>query len=159
MGLPVTGILSLVDYIRQLREMQNVADTYTDEEDARQTAAMQTRMNTPEYAANFENTVRDENYGTIDPVAPWYVGPQTEDSERFKLGETMLPRRLDTLPVESPFTPAQLEALRQSIYVTPPEVGPMPEYGSGAGGDFMPRGNSKDALSMSLEMGVCQGVA
>jgi len=154
MALPLTGILSLVDYIQQLRDMRNTANSYTEADDAKRIAEMQASMNTPEYMRRFENNLRDMEYGTIEPIVPWYVGPQTEDSERFKLGETMLPRRLDALPVESTFTPEQLDAIRQSMYGNAPEVGPQreePFVMPGPGGGYMPRGNEKSAFDASLE--------
>jgi len=156
MALPITGILSLVDYIQQLQAMRNMANSYSEADDAKRVAEMQTSMNTPEYAARFEDLVRDQNYGTIDPVLSYYVGPQTEDSDRFKIGENNLFRRLDALPVESNFTPEQLDAMRNSLYGTAPEVGPEPDYGSrpdfnGAGGDYMPRGGGKNLFDASYE--------
>jgi len=130
----------------------NEPKAMSQEEYDRQMADMQARTSTPEYAAAFENNMRNMEYGTVDPVDPQYVGPQTEDSERFKLGEAMLPRRLESVPVESNFTPEQLEALRDRIYGTQEQTGPQQELvfpsGSGseftpvggAGGDFMPQG-------------------
>ena len=123
-----------------------------------QMAELNAKTNTPESQTRFEDTVRDLNYGTTNPIDNWYVGPQTEDSERFKLNETMLPRRLESIPVESSFTPAQLDALRERIYGVTPEVGPQQEPSqapgsgfSGAGGDFMPRGGGKEAFSASMD--------
>jgi len=119
------------------------------EEYDRQMADMQARINTPEYAAAFEDRVRNMEYGTIKPTSSFYVGPDAEDSERFKFNETMLPRRLESVPVESNFTPAQLEILRDRIYGTQEQVGPQQESSGpggefapvgGAGGDFMPQG-------------------
>ena len=121
-------------------------------EEERLMEEIRARANSPAGIAAFENNMRDMEYGTVDPVDPQYVGPQTEDSERFKLGEAMLPRRLESVPVESNFTPEQLEALRDRIYGTQEQVGPQQELvfpsgpGSefmpvgGAGGDFMPQG-------------------
>ena len=111
----------------------------------KQMAALSAQVNTPESAARFENTMRDDTYGTINPASSFYVGPDTEDSERFKLGEAMLPRRLDSVPVESNFTPTQLEALRDRIYGTQEQIGPQQEAPfvmPGPGGDFMPQGGS-----------------
>ena len=113
-----------------------------------QMADMQARTSTPEYAATFENNMRDMEYGTIDPAASYYVGPDAADSERSRLNEMLLPRRLESIPVESNFTPAQLDALRDRIYGVTPEVGPQQEPSQapggsgfgGAGGDFMPQG-------------------
>jgi len=133
------------------------------EEYDRQMGEMQSRVNTPENMSRFENNLRDMEYGTIDPAASYYVGPDAADSERSRLNELMLPRRLESLPVESSFTPAQLDALRERIYGVTPEVGPqqqeepfvMPGPGGdympqGAGGDFMPQGGGKDAFSTSM---------
>jgi len=134
------------------------------EEYDRQMAALSAQLNTPENAGRFENTIRDMEYGTIDPAASYYVGPDAADSERSRLNELMLPRRLESVPVESNFTPAQLDALRERIYGTQEQIGPqqdeapfvMPGPGGdympqGAGGDFMPRGGGKDAFSASME--------
>ena len=118
-------------------------------EEERLIEEIQARTNSPEGRVKFENRVRDDEYGTINPVDPQYVGPQTEDSVTFQLGEAMLPRRLDSVPVESNFTPAQLELLRDRIYGTQEQVGPQQELSGpgggfvpvgGAGGDFMPQG-------------------
>jgi hypothetical protein len=130
----------------------------------RQMAALNAQVNTPENMTRFENTVRDMEYGTINPTSSYYVGPDTEDSERFKFNETMLPRRLESVPVESNFTPAQLDALRDRIYGITPEVGPqqqeapfvMPGPGGdympqGAGGDFMPQGGGKVDFDVQQE--------
>jgi hypothetical protein len=135
----------------------------SDEEYDRQMADIRERTSTPEYKDRFENTLRDETYGTIDPAVSYYVGPDAADSERSRLNELMLPRKLESLPVESNFTPAQLDALRERIYGVTPEVGPqqqeapfvMPGPGGeympqGAGGDFMPQGGGKDAFSASM---------
>lgn len=146
MAIPVLGLANLIDYIQFLRDARNPANKYPEADYNRDMAAMQASMNTPEYMNRFEDTVRNENYGTVEPIAPWYVGPQTEDSERFKLGETMLPRRLDALPVESTFTPEQLDAIRQSMYGNAPEIGPQreePFVMPGPGGDYMPQGGDK----------------
>ena len=154
MAIPVTGLLSLIDYIQFLRDARNPANRYPEADYNQDMANLQASMNTPEYRSKFEDTLRDINYGTIEPIAPWYVGPQTEDSERFRLGETMLPRRLDALPVESPFTPEQLDAIRQSIYGNAPEIGPQreePFVMPGPGGDFMPRGNDKNNFDVQQE--------
>ena len=122
-------------------------------EEERLMEEIRARANSPAGIAKFENNVRDMEYGTINPASSFYVGPDTEDSERFKFNETMLPRRLDSVPVESNFTPAQLEALRDRIYGTQEQVGPQQELSGpgggfapvgGAGGDFMPQGSSKN---------------
>ena len=154
MAIPLTGLLSLVDYIQFLRDARNPANRYPEANYNQDMATLQASMNTPEYMSKFENNVRDANYGTIEPIAPWYVGPQTEDSERFKLGEIMLPRRLDALPVESTFTPEQLDAIRQSMYGNAPEVGPQreePFVMPGPGGDYMPQGNDKNNFDVQQE--------
>jgi hypothetical protein len=117
-------------------------------EEERLMEEIRARANSPAGIAKFENNVRDMEYGTINPASSFYVGPDTEDSERFKLNETMLPRRLESVPVESNFTPAQLEALRERIYGTQEQIGPQQESSGpgsgfapvgGAGGDFMPQ--------------------
>ena len=122
-------------------------------EEERLMEEIRARANSPAGIAKFENNVRDMEYGTINPASSFYVGPDTEDSERFKFNETMLPRRLDSVPVESNFTPAQLEALRDRIYGTQEQVGPQQELSGpgggfapvgGAGGYFMPQGSSKN---------------
>jgi len=118
-------------------------------EEERLMEEIQARTNSPEGRVKFEDTLRNETYGTINPASSYYVGPDAEDSERFKFNETMLPRRLESVPVESNFTPAQLDALRERIYGITPEVGPQQESSGpgsgfapvgGAGGDYMPQG-------------------
>ena len=112
-------------------------------DEERQIEEIRARANSPESVARFENTMRDMEYGTIAPVDSQYVGPQTEDSVTFQLGEAMLPRRLDSVPVESNFTPAQLEVLRDRIYGTQEQIGPQQEVPfvmPGPGGDDMPQG-------------------
>jgi hypothetical protein len=120
----------------------NVPQNIDVAEEERKIAEIKARANSPEGIAGFQNTMRDMEYGTISPVDSNYVGPQTEDSVTFQLGETMLPRRLDSVPVESNFTPAQLEALRDRIYGTQEQIGPQQElvFPSGPGGDYMPQG-------------------
>jgi hypothetical protein len=113
------------------------------EEYDRQMAALSAQVNTPENAGRFENYLRNLDFGTISPVDSNYVGPQTEDSVTFQLGEAMLPRRLDSVPVESNFTPEQLDAMRNSLYGTQEQTGPQQETPfvmPGPGGDFMPQG-------------------
>ena len=112
-------------------------------EEERQMEEIRARANSPEGIARFEDNMRDMEYGTVNPKSHFYVGPDTEDSERFKLNETMLPRRLESVPVESNFTPAQLEVLRDRIYGTQEQVGPQQEAPfvmPGPGGDDMPQG-------------------
>ena len=113
-------------------------------EEERKMEEIRSRANSPEGVAQFENTMRDMEYGTVNPASFFYVGPDTEDSERFKLNETMLPRRLDSVPVESNFTPAQLEILRDRIYGTQEQTGPQQElvFPSGPGGEYMPQGGA-----------------
>ena len=136
-------------------------------EEERQMEEIRARANSPEGIARFEDNMRDMEYGTVNPKSHFYVGPDTEDSERFKLNETMLPRRLESVPVESNFTPAQLEALRDRIYGTQEQIGPQqneaplvtPGSGGeftpvgGAGGDFMPQdgGYGKDEFDVQQE--------
>ena len=132
------------------------------EEYDQQMADMSARVNTPENASRFENYLRNLDFGTISPVDSNYVGPQTEDSVRFQLGEAMLPRVLESVPVESNFTPAQLEALRDRIYGTEPQIGPQQEApfvmpGPGGddmpqgGGGFMPQGGGKGIFDAEFE--------
>jgi len=132
------------------------------EEYDQQMADMSARVNTPENASRFENYLRNLDFGTISPVDSNYVGPQTEDSVRFQLGEAMLPRVLESVPVESNFTPAQLEALRDRIYGTQEQIGPQQEApfvmpGPGGddmpqgGGGFMPQGGGKGIFDAEFE--------
>jgi len=129
------------------------------EEYDRQMAELSAKVNAPENAGRIENYARDLDFGTISPVDSNYVGPQTEDSVRFQLGEAMLPRSLESVPVESNFTPAQLDALRERIYGVTPEVGPQQEPSQapggggfgGAGSDFMPSGYEKNPFETSYE--------
>jgi hypothetical protein len=140
MALPLFGIANLISY---MQTMQRLRDTgISEEEYDRQMSQMQATMNTPEYMNRFEDGMRNMNYGTVLPESPGFIGPQTEDSISFRAGEAMLPRRLDSVPVESNFTPAQLEALREYVYGTAPEVGPQPLVTPGPGGDYMPQGGS-----------------
>ena len=141
-------------------------------EEERQMEEIRARANSPEGIARFEDNMRDMEYGTVNPKSHFYVGPDTEDSERFKLNETMLPRRLDSVPVESNFTPAQLEVLRDRIYGTQEQTWPqqeatfvmpgpggddMPQGGAGGdfmpqgGGGFMPQGGGKDDFDVQQE--------
>jgi hypothetical protein len=114
------------------------------QEEERLMEEIRARANSPEGVARFEDRMRDMEYGTINPVDPQYVGPQTEDSVTFQLGETMLPRSLESVPVESNFTPAQLEILRDRIYGTQEQTGPQqdeaPFTTPGPGGDDMSQG-------------------
>ena len=134
------------------------------EEYDRQMGEMQSRVNTPENLNRFENNLRDMEYGTIDPAFSRFVGPQELDSARDRAGEYHLPRALESMPVQSNFTPMELEAIRASMYGNATEVGPqqreepfvMPGPGGdympqGAGGDFMPQGGGKEAFSASME--------
>jgi len=122
-------------------------------EEERLMEEIRARANSPAGIATFENNMRDMEYGTVNPASSYYVGPDAVDSERSRLNEAMLPRRLESVPVESNFTPAQLEALRDRIYGTQEQIGPQPEEPfvtpgpgggfvpvGGAGGDFMPQG-------------------
>ena len=159
MAIPFFGIASLINSIEQMKRLRE--NGISEDEYNRQMGELQSRVNTPENMNKFENNLRDMDYGTVEPVAPWYVGPQTEDSERFKLGEAMLPRRLESLPVESNFTPEQLQALRSMFYGNQEQIGPQQDVVDsvrnsdftprGAGGDFMPQGGGKDAFSASME--------
>jgi len=141
------------------------------QEEERLMEEIRARANSPEGVARFEDRMRDMEYGTINPASSYYVGPDAVDSERSKFNETMLPRRLESIPVESNFTPAQLDALRERIYGITPEVGPQQELVfpsdpggefapvGGAGGDFMPQdsggfmpqGGGKDNFDVQQE--------
>jgi len=138
----------------------NVPQNIDIAEEERKIAEIQARTNSPEGRAKFEDTLRNETYGTINPASSYYVGPDAEDSERFKFNETMLPRRLESVPVESNFTPAQLDALRERIYGITPEVGPQQESSGpgsgfapvgGAGGDFMPQDSGYGKNNFDVE--------
>jgi len=158
MGLPVTGILSLIEYFDQMKRMRETG--LSENAYNQQMADLNASTNRPGGLERFEDRLRDMDYGTVEPVAPWYVGPQTEDSERFKLNETMLPRRLESLPVESNFTPEQLQALRAMFYGTQEQIGPQQEdvpsvrnsdFSPTGGGDFMPQGGGKSMFDASYE--------
>jgi len=113
-------------------------------EEERLMEEIRARANSPAGIATFENNVRDMEYGTINPASSYYVGPDAVDSERSKFNEAMLPRRLESVPVESNFTPAQLEVLRDRIYGTQEQIGPQQElvFPSGPGGEYMPQGGA-----------------
>jgi hypothetical protein len=82
MALPVLGIASLVDYIQQLRDMQNIANNYSQEEDDYRMDKI--RQSANDNADVFENNVRDMNYGTIDPNSQYFNGPQPEYSQSYE---------------------------------------------------------------------------
>jgi hypothetical protein len=69
------------------------------EDEQRQIKEINARASTPEAKARFEDNMRDMEYGTINPVDPQYVGPQTEDSVTFQRNEAMLPSNLNRFPV------------------------------------------------------------
>jgi len=124
--------------------MERPENQISQEEYDRQMAEMQKGMNTPEYKEKFENILRDDTYGTIDPAFSRFVGPQELDSARDRAGEYNLPRALESMPVQSNFTPMELEAIRVGMYGNAPEVGPQQEsvFISGPGGDFTPVGGA-----------------
>jgi hypothetical protein len=112
----------------------------------RQMLDLSARTNTPENQTRFENFVRDDTYGTINPFSNRFVGPNPEDVDVSRLYESVLPAEIGQLPVESSFTPAQLDALRERIYGPVQDVGPPQEIENplGPGGGYMPRGNDKN---------------
>ena len=125
------------------------------EEYDRQIAELSAKVNTPEGVARFENTMRDMEYGTIDPSFSRFMGPQELGSGRDRVNELNLPVDLKSIPVESNFTPTELEAIRSGIYGNAPEAGPQQQEGRfempGPGGDFMPRGNDKNNFDVQQE--------
>ena len=98
----------------------------------------------------FENYLRDLDYGTISPNAQNFTGPQAEDSNAFQYGADTFPVTVGQLPVESNFTPIQLEALERALLGGGFEVGPQPDAPDtprrpdftreGSGSEFMPQG-------------------
>jgi hypothetical protein len=120
-----------------------------------QMADLSAQVNTPESMARFEDTLRNMDYGTIDPSFSRFMGPQELGSARDRVGEYNLPRDLGSLPVESNFTPVELEAIRSGMYGNAPETGPQQQEGRfempGPGGDFMPRGNDKNNFDVQQE--------
>ena len=136
------------------------------EEYDRQMAELSAQVNAPGSVDRFENYLRDADYGTISPNAQNFTGPQTEDSQAFQFGSDTFPVTVGQLPVESNFTPLQLEALERALLGGGFEVGPQPDVpdtprrpdftpeGSGSGfmpqggGDFMPQGGGKNSFDV-----------
>ena len=128
------------------------------EEYDQQMADLSARVNAPGAVDRFENNLRDADYGTISPNAQNFTGPQAEDSHVFQYGSDTFPVTVGQLPVESNFTPLQLEALERALLGGGFEVGPQPDVpdtprrpdftpeGSGSGfmpqdsGGYMPQG-------------------
>ena len=159
----------LADNIDRNNSLQDAQDTLKDssrelygngpkgisqEEYDRQMADLSAQVNTPESMARFEDTLRNMDYGTIDPSFSRFMGPQELGSARDRMNELNLPVDLGSIPVQSNFTPVELEAIRSGIYGNAPEVGPQPEEPfvmPGPGGDFMPRGNDKNNFDVQQE--------
>jgi len=139
------------------------------EEYDRQMADLGASTNRPGAIDRFENYLRDADYGTIDQNAQSFRGPQAEDSQAFQFGSDTFPVTVGQLPVESNFTPLQLEALERALVGGGFEVGPQPDVpdtlrrpdftpeGSGSGfmpqggGDFMPQGGGKSLFDAEFE--------
>jgi len=122
------------------RAYDNGPKGISQEEYDRQMADLSASVNRPGGIERFENYLRDLDFGTID----------------------------GQLPVESNFTPLQLEALERALVGGGFEVGPQPDVpdvsrnpdftpqggGSGfmpQGGDFMPGGYEKNPFETSYE--------
>jgi len=137
------------------------------EEYDRQMADLSAQVNAPGSVEKFENYLRDADYGTISPNAQNFTGPQAEDSQAFQYSSDTFPVTVGQLPVESNFTPLQLEALERALLGGGFDVGPQPDApdtprrpdftpeGSGSGympqggGDFMPQGGGKSIFDAS----------
>lgn len=96
-------------------------------DEERQIEEIKARANSPAGIAAFENNMRDMEYGTVDPIDPQYVGPQTEDSQAFQYGSDTFPVTVGQLPSESNFTPRQLEVLEQMLLGKNADMGPQPD--------------------------------
>lgn len=136
-------------------------------EEERLMEEIRARANSPTGIAEFENYMRDMEYGTITPNAQNFTGPQAEDSQAFQYGADTFPVTVGQLPVESNFTPIQLEALERALLGGGFEVGPQPDVpdiprrpdftpqGGGdfmpQGGDFMPGGYGKNPFDVEFE--------
>jgi hypothetical protein len=138
------------------------------QEEERLMADLSASVNRPGGIERFENYLRDLDFGTIDQNAQSFRGPQAEDSQAFQFGSDTFPVTVGQLPVESNFTPLQLEALERALVGGGFEVGPQPDVpdvsrnpdftpqggGSGfmpQGGDFMPGGYEKNPFETSYE--------
>lgn len=162
MAIPVLGLANLIDYIQFLRDARNPANRYPEVDYNQDMANLQASMNTPEYRSKFEDTLRNMDYGTIDPgVNSRFVGPNAEDSGTFKFYEETFPVTIGQLPSESNFTPIQLEALERALLGNGFEVGPQPDVPDtprrpdftpeGSGSGFMPQGNDKNNFDVQQE--------
>ena len=131
------------------------------EEYDRQMAELSAQVNAPGAVNKFENYLRDADYGTISPNAQNFTGPQAEDSPAFTYSSDTFPVTVGQLPVESNFTPLQLEALERALLGGGFEVGPQPDAPDtprkpdftpqGAGGEFVPGGYEKNPFDTSYE--------
>ena len=138
------------------------------QEEERQMAELRAKVNAPGAIDRFENYLRDLDFGTISPNAQNFTGPQTEDSNAFQYGSDTFPVTVGQLPVESNFTPRQLEVLEQNLLGKSADMGPQPDApdtprrpdftpeGSGSGympsgGDFMPGGYEKNPFDVEFE--------
>jgi hypothetical protein len=150
------------------RAYDNGPKGISQEEYDRQMADLSASVNRPGGIERFENYLRDLDFGTIDQNAQSFRGPQAEDSQAFQFGSDTFPVTVGQLPVESNFTPLQLEALERALVGGGFEVGPQPDVpdvsrnpdftpqggGSGfmpQGGDFMPGGYEKNPFETSYE--------
>jgi hypothetical protein len=101
-----------------------------------------TRDSTPESIDNFENFVRNENYGTQTPGTGKAVGPLPEDNPIFESNVSNLPYELKSTPVSGApdnFDPALLAAIIRGNYETPSDTGPQLDPASTpAGSGFVP---------------------
>lgn len=145
----------LTDYYAQQPYYANRPENRLNEDTYNQQMAdLSAQVNTPESMARFEDTLRNMDYGTIDPSFSRFMGPQELGSARDRMNELNLPVDLGSIPVQSNFTPMELEAIRSGIYGNAPETGPQPEEPfvmPGPGGDFMPRGNDKNNFDVQQE--------
>ena len=151
------------------RSYDNGPKGISQEEYDRQMADLSASVNRPGGIERFENYLRDLDYGTISPNAQNFTGPQAEDSHAFTYGSDTFPVTVGQLPVESNFTPLQLEALERALLGGGFDVGPQPEVpdlprnsdfssqGGGSGympqdrGDFMPGGYEKIPFDVEFE--------
>ena len=149
------------------RSYDNGPKGISQEEYDRQMADLSASVNRPGGIERFENYLRDLDYGTISPNAQNFTGPQAEDSHAFTYGSDTFPVTVGQLPVESNFTPIQLEALERALLGGGFEVGPQPDVpdtprrpdftpqGGGdfvpQGGDFMPGGYEKNPFDVEFE--------
>ena len=150
------------------RSYDNGPKGISQEEYDRQMADLSASVNRSGGVERFENYLRDLDYGTISPNAQNFTGPQAEDSHAFTYGSDTFPVTVGQLPVESNFTPLQLEALERALLGGGFEVGPQPDVPDtprrpdftpqGGGefvpqdrGDFMPGGYEKNPFDVEFE--------